>query len=243
MDKSYHTAVIIFFAVILFCFGFFLDSYAERIVLKTGDVIEGRMLDMGADFITLEVFGVPKTYSLDQVKSIDGKAFDLPPRIAIDNLRVNARDAQDNKIFQKPQEPAVSVSSLSSELKQQPPEPTQPQKAKNLSNAKKEKIEKLKEKFSDEALSYFEIGYIHSSLGEDVKASENYRKALKVDSYLGQKFFNQGLDEFYLERHVAARDKFLRARELFEVQEDSRMVRLVNQQIRELYNNPNEDIF
>ncbi len=236
-----HIIMIVFLFVLLFCFGFFLNSKAETVVLKTGVTIEGRMLDMGGDYITLEVFGVPKTYDLGQVKSIDGKTFDMPPRVIINNSVPIVQATQDKKIRQKSKEPVIYVKPPG-ESKGQPLASDRP-KDKGDDISKMEKIKKLKEKPTDEALAYFEIGYIHKSLGEDVLADQNYKKALKLDPNLGHKFFNQALDDFYLERHIDARDKLLRARELFEAQEDVRMVHLIKQQIRELYNDPDQDLF
>jgi hypothetical protein len=227
--------------LLYFSCGIFSYGTAETLVLSTGETIRGRMLDMDADTITLEVFGVPQVYSLNEVKSIDGKDFAMPSAI-IDPASLQPPQRSETAAAIQQEAPPVAVSLAKEESRA--PSYREPGSDPAAADGEKlEAIKKIKEKTPDKALAYFEIGYLHRSLGEDEPAFENYKKALRVDPDLGEKFFNQALDDFYLRRHIEARDKFLRARELFEVQEDARMMRLVNQQIRELYNDPEDDFF
>lgn len=48
-------------------------AQSQTIILKTGKIIEGKIIEQTNTAITVELFGIPVTYPLDTVKSIDGK--------------------------------------------------------------------------------------------------------------------------------------------------------------------------
>ncbi|MFA5008693.1 MAG: tetratricopeptide repeat protein [Candidatus Omnitrophota bacterium] len=52
---------------------FSASVYAETIVLKSGKTIEGIVTDKTDKYIKVDVFGIPVTYYLDTVESIDGE--------------------------------------------------------------------------------------------------------------------------------------------------------------------------
>lgn len=186
----------------------------ERVVLRSGKVVEGEMVQMDADTITLKLFGVPTTYNLSDVQSIDGKPFIMPPKLIL------------SESSSQP-EPAKQVARRTLAEKQRTP------KKIGLPDVLPPAAEAQKN--VDDARAYFEIGYLHQSLGEKELAEESYKKALAVDANLGQKFFNEAIEYYYLNDHSQARDKFMRAKALFEVQGDFRMIQLVNEKFREFF--------
>lgn len=225
---------IVFFLLVAALTGIYTSALAERIVLRSGKSVEGEMIQMNADTITLEVFGVPTTYNLADVESIDGEPFVMPPKLIAPSA------AQEPSVIQE-----VITSQPQETLVQQEPLPQPAPPRETLAERQKEprKIappEALKpfavpQRNIDDARAYFEIGYIHQSLGDDELAKENYEKALAIDPDLGQIFFNDALNEYYLNNEREARDKLMRAKALFEVQEDLRMMQLVNEQLREFF--------
>ena len=48
-------------------------SFAETVVLKTGQTIEGKITEKTAEYIKIEVADVPLTYYFEDIESIDGK--------------------------------------------------------------------------------------------------------------------------------------------------------------------------
>jgi len=213
----------------------------EKIVLHSGKIVEGEMIHMTADTITLEVFGVPTTYDLADVASIDGEPFVAPPKlIAPDAVKKTAAatetGAANKLIARQPKQQSVQPEAVPAKQaavrKPSAQEQQAPQKMEPLGSS--QPFVAIQRNI-DDARAYFEIGYIHQSLGEDELAVENYKKALAIDPNLGQTFFNEALDEYYLNNHTAARHNLMRAKALFEVQDDFRMIQLINEQIREFF--------
>jgi len=52
-------------------------SYAETIVLKSGETIEGEIIERTDEFIKVDIYGIPITYYLDEIESIDGEKMGL----------------------------------------------------------------------------------------------------------------------------------------------------------------------
>ena len=61
-------------------------AYAEVVKLKTGQTIEGEIVERTDEFIKVNFAGVPLTYYLDEIDSIDGKP-QKPQEIFADNVR------------------------------------------------------------------------------------------------------------------------------------------------------------
>jgi len=59
---------------ILLAIAFFLPSFifAETIVLKSGKTVEGKLIEKTDKYIKIDFQGVPLTYFLDEIESIDG---------------------------------------------------------------------------------------------------------------------------------------------------------------------------
>jgi hypothetical protein len=47
-------------------------TYAETIILKSGKTIEGKLIEKTDKYIKIDFYGVPLTYYIDEIKSIDG---------------------------------------------------------------------------------------------------------------------------------------------------------------------------
>ncbi|MCK9573368.1 MAG: tetratricopeptide repeat protein [Candidatus Omnitrophica bacterium] len=61
------------FFVSLVLLAVFLPAYAEIVVLKSGKIIEGDIVEKTEKYIKVDMFGVPVTYYLDDIESINGK--------------------------------------------------------------------------------------------------------------------------------------------------------------------------
>jgi len=71
-----HSARKISFFTFFFLTLFFLLSaycFAEKIILKSGQVVEGKIVEETDKYIKLEVVGVPVTFYKDEIKNIKGK--------------------------------------------------------------------------------------------------------------------------------------------------------------------------
>lgn len=97
-------------------------SYAETIVLKSGQKIEGKFLERTDKYIKIEFEGVPLTYFLEEVESISGK------QVVAKESNVRPEDEQSKKGF---------LSEVISKVKT----------VVSQDNLKKEVLESLKEEF------------------------------------------------------------------------------------------------
>lgn len=70
-------------AVILMSLSLVLPSFAETIVTKSGQTIEGKLIEKTDKYIKIDFEGVPLTYFFDEVESIDGEkvTFTLPETV------------------------------------------------------------------------------------------------------------------------------------------------------------------
>ena len=71
----------------LFFLGFFFCQpvFAEKVVFKSGKTVEGKLIEKTEKYIKIDFLGVPLTFLLDEIKSIDGKKLQdgLPPAAAL----------------------------------------------------------------------------------------------------------------------------------------------------------------
>jgi len=63
---------------------FFMPAYAETLVLKSGKTVEGRIVEKNDKYIKLDIVGIPVTYYLNDIESIDGQK--ITPAQAIEAL-------------------------------------------------------------------------------------------------------------------------------------------------------------
>jgi len=56
-----------------------LSVFAETIVLKSGKTVEGKITEKTSEKIKVDISGIPVTYYLDQIVSIDGKKIESSP--------------------------------------------------------------------------------------------------------------------------------------------------------------------
>lgn len=59
--------------VLIICLYFPVLTFAETIVLKSGKTVEGKLIEKTDKYIKIDFDGVPLTYFLDEVETIDGK--------------------------------------------------------------------------------------------------------------------------------------------------------------------------
>lgn len=194
--------------------------FAETIVLKSGKVVKGRMLDMTADRIEISVAGETISYKLEDIKSIDGKKFRLPPRI-------------DRK------KSVVKEKSYFSKEKNYPPKEILfgPKRKTRISLDKKTTLSprRAKKGTLNQAKSYFQIAYIHASLGEARQAKKNYKRALEVEPDLGQIYLEEGATQHFLGNRIEARENILKAIELFKFTKDFQHLEIANDYLQKLY--------
>ncbi len=205
---------------------------AETLVLKSGKVVEGDMISMTAQEITLEIFGVPVNYALQDVESIDGAQVSVPPALSPQQKKpevlvapIEPQQLSTEQILPEAQTPEISVEPPKVTATPVLPvvkEPENQQSAVSRDDAAK-------------ARDYFQIGLIHSTLNENDKAKENYRKALKLDPGIANYYLEEALNYHYLGKEADARENFRQARELYEAAEDFRGAQLVNEYLKDLY--------
>jgi hypothetical protein len=53
--------------------------FSETVVLKSGKTIEGKIAEKTAECIKIDIYGVPVTYYLDEIESIDGEKLVASP--------------------------------------------------------------------------------------------------------------------------------------------------------------------
>lgn len=70
MEKNKIIGPIFLLAATLF---FPAAIYAETIVLKSGKMVEGKLIEKTDKYLKIDFYGVPLTYYLDEIESIDGK--------------------------------------------------------------------------------------------------------------------------------------------------------------------------
>ena len=62
----------ILISLLLLVFLFPITIFAETIILKSGQKIEGKIIEKTNDYIKIDFYGVSLTYFLDEIESIDG---------------------------------------------------------------------------------------------------------------------------------------------------------------------------
>jgi hypothetical protein len=68
--------ICIFFVGIIFCFSFLGVGFSETVTLKTGQKVEGRILERTNKYVKLEFQGVQLVYYNDEIASIDQASSD-----------------------------------------------------------------------------------------------------------------------------------------------------------------------
>lgn len=85
-----------FIGILLIAVLFFVDlAFAETIMLKSGQKVEGKIIEKTDKYVRLDFFGVPLTYYLDDIESIDGKILSLSPEHFSSATSAQKKDAQD----------------------------------------------------------------------------------------------------------------------------------------------------
>ena len=97
--------------------------FAETIVLKSGETVEGKKIEQTDNYIKIDFYGVPLTYFLDDIESIDGKKVMPPseqviqrqdysheePESEISNEAEDSFKAEKNKVSEKSDLPFTSA--------------------------------------------------------------------------------------------------------------------------------------
>ena len=97
--------LIVLLLAISLCFPSFI--FAETIILKSGKKVEGKIIKKTDKYIQIDFPGVPLTYFLDEIESIDGKripvtAEDTPtvtPEVNKDYSRVEKGVQEDSQVY------------------------------------------------------------------------------------------------------------------------------------------------
>ncbi len=80
---------------LVFVGAFLLEAMAETVLLKSGKVVDGKILEKTAQEVRVDFFGVPLTFSLDGVDAIDGeRGFASVASVAVSGREVLTADAQ-----------------------------------------------------------------------------------------------------------------------------------------------------
>ncbi|MBN3040921.1 MAG: hypothetical protein JW867_07320 [Candidatus Omnitrophica bacterium] len=224
---------------VLFLLIISLPVFGERVVFKSGEVVDGQLLYMTADEITLEVFGVPTTYSLQDVESIDGKLFSLPPKLkpqeqykeASAQAETEKKKSESLRMLEEAlSESKADKDKTKTEAKTKPGEKDKVPAA--ADDRKKDLFPSVDSEDRSKAQDYFDIGIIQTGLGETEKAAESFRKAAELNPDIGDELIDDALNDYYLERWSDSRDKFVQARDFFQALDDVRKVQLINDHIR-----------
>lgn len=224
LKKVFFLKIIFFLS--LFCSANF-NVFAETVILKTGKVVKGDVLDITVDNIQMSVNGKLVIYQLTDIRSINGKKFIAPPKIK-------------SSISQFVEE--IKSSKQTVEIKPK----FKPKKSKKFFGPiKKTRISLDKEAPRrgvvlergnlGQAKSYFQIGYIHYTLGETEEGAENYAKALKIEPELGEMYFQEGTTYHFLGSRIDARESILKAIALFEYSENFQQLDLAEDYLRRIY--------
>lgn len=73
--------LMVFLVLVFLCIPIFV--FAEAIILISGERIEGKIIEKTEDYIKMEYRGTSLTYSLEDIRSIDGKII-VPPSLKTD---------------------------------------------------------------------------------------------------------------------------------------------------------------
>lgn len=57
--------------ILVICLQFSVSAFAETIVLKSGEIVEGKLIEKTDKYIKIDFQGVPLTYFLDEIQSVD----------------------------------------------------------------------------------------------------------------------------------------------------------------------------
>jgi len=222
-------AILCFILFFILAFSFSFLVLGETIVLYSGKVIKGEMLDMRAEDIILNVDGKAAIYKLEDIKTIDGKKFRLPPKIGKGPLTAaeTKKESSPKEIFSPPKY----------EIPQDKKPLFGPRKKTKISLDKKigKKTEPARKGNLNDARSYFQIGYLHASLGEEEQASDSYAKALKIKPDLGQFYLDEGLTQTHLGNRREARENIQKAMELFKFSKDFQRLSVAEDYLQQLY--------
>jgi hypothetical protein len=59
--------------VLLATFLVFGNTFAETVVLKSGKIVDGKIIEKTDKYIKIDLYGIPVTYYMDDIESIDGE--------------------------------------------------------------------------------------------------------------------------------------------------------------------------
>jgi len=195
------------FFILLVLSVIFMPAYAEIVVLKSGKTIEGGIVERTEKYIKMDVFGVPLTYYIDDIESIDGKKIaaaivnpvrdDVPPRDVFNEAKKEPEvkteiNTTKEKINLEPQD----KKSLSlGEVKE-----AQECFQKGISCFREKKYEESIVEFEKAlkidpnlAEGYYGLGYAYCSKNQCEASLEYFKKAIElspnyVDAYNGMAY-------------------------------------------------------
>jgi len=190
-------------------------AYAETIILKSGKIVQGRLIEKTDKYIKIDFQGVPLTYFFDEVESINGEQLESSPEGKDVGIHVNISD------------PNIAIGYLKAAIKDNPSDFS----AYNSLGMAYAKLNQLKDALGcfqkaieinpDFAESYAYLGATYNSLEQPEKAIPYLKKAIDLGStdirtYAslgGSYFFTGELSEsiLYFEKVVQLDPKHIKA--------------------------------
>ena len=192
---------------------------AETIVLKTGKILQGRIIEMTAQKVIVDVHGVKATYDLSGVYSIDGEEIKLPPKI-----KIIAKPQEEKPLESEPEasgqreqraKPMVQPELIRGRAEPVAKKAENPLKKKDLSKPQGDRI-KNEELNRDKAEGYLDQGLDYDLEGDSEKAQDSYKKALEKDPELGRTYLDKGISDYFLGNYAEAGESLKKAEVLFE---------------------------
>lgn len=103
--KNLVNVVQIFLVVTCVCTFFISPASAEKLVLKDGKEVEGKVLEETDEYIKLEILEMPMTYYFEDIESIDGEVLLLEEEIEYEEVfEENYEDKSDKIEFKSTEE-------------------------------------------------------------------------------------------------------------------------------------------
>ncbi|MDD5194370.1 MAG: tetratricopeptide repeat protein [Candidatus Omnitrophica bacterium] len=167
-----------------------LSLSAETIKLKSGQSVEGKIIERSESSIKLEMEGITLTYFLDQIESVDGKSLGssvttpekpVPAGTSPDGNSGNATVSEKQPTLgdaggSSKSSPEEKMSDIQDYLKQ-----AVSYIANKQYDQASEELNKVLELDPQLAQAHQIFGYLHMASGKYEEAVESYKKALTID--------------------------------------------------------------
>jgi len=237
------TGVILSAIFFLIGIGFACSVFADVIILKSGETIEGKLLDKAGEYMRVETAEGVRAFGLKDIQKVRTEEF--KPHSG--EVQAIADDEADIVILKTGEtiKGRVIYDLEAGEYmgEYMRVETAEGVRAFSLEDVEKVRIRKKKgqdiaagEKESvDQSETYLEKGLVHSLAGESEEALRNYQEALRSNPNLAQEYLDRGVAEYYLDNHGAAEGNLLKAQELFEASGDLQRLQITEEYLKKLF--------